>query len=79
MVKLEEILQGYSHKPNPDQPFWDLHFHEYSSKWRAISKRGGWWKCRDGEDATDVEGDCHICHNELVEKDRATDVRKPSY
>jgi hypothetical protein len=75
MVYLDELSQGYTHKPNPDEPAWDLQFHEYSSKWRALGKRGGWWKCRNGEDATEVERDCHICHSETVAADRISDVR----
>lgn len=75
MVRLEEILQGYGHKPNPDEPFWDFQFHEYSSKWRTIGKRGGWWKCRDGEDATDVERECRICHSERLDSERVLYVR----
>jgi hypothetical protein len=74
MVYLEEIGQGHGHRPNPDVPEWNLHFHDYSSRWRAIGKRGGWWKCRDGEDATDVERDCQVCHNKMIEGERDADV-----
>ena len=69
MLYLDELSKGYNHKPNPDEQAWDLQFHEYSRKWR-----GGWWKCRDGEDATDVERNCHVCHNERVEAARVTEV-----
>ena len=74
MLYLDELSQGYNHKPNPDEPVWDLQFHEYSSKWRELGRRGGWWKCRDGKGATDVERDCHVCHNERVEAARVTEV-----
>ena len=54
MVTLDEVSQGYSHKASPDEPEWDLYFHEYHSKWRAVGRRGGWWKCRDGVHAPQV-------------------------
>lgn len=75
MVYLTELTQGYNHKPNPDAPVWDLEFHDYSKKWRALGRRGGWWKCRDGEDATDVERECELCHDEKkIKADRKSAV-----
>lgn len=63
MVHLTELTQGYEHKLNPDAPVWDLQYHDYNKKWKAMGRRGGWWKCRDGERATDVERDCELCHD----------------
>jgi hypothetical protein len=65
-VYLTEVAQGYNHKPNPDASVWDLQFHDYSKKWRAISRRGGWWKCRDDKDASEVERACELCHDEKI-------------
>ena len=70
-VYLTELNQGYTHKPNPEAKDWDLHFHEYNKKWKAAGRRGGWWKCRDGDDAPDVERDCVLCHSE-AEKAKPT-------
>jgi len=73
MVYLTELTQGYNHKLNPDAPAWNLQFHDYSKKWRALGRRGGWWKCRDGEHATDEERDCQLCNNEKErEKDEVS-------
>jgi hypothetical protein len=74
MAYLTELTQGYNHKPNPDAPAWDLQFHDYSKKWRAIGRRGGWWKCRDGEDATEVERNCDLCHDSKAEDEKKTAV-----
>ena len=46
---------------------------------RVIDKRGGWWKCRDGEDAKDIERDCQVCHNKMIEGERNADVRATQY
>jgi hypothetical protein len=75
MVKLQEIQDGFNHKPNPDQPLWDLQFHEESIRWKVIGKKGGWWKCRDGDDATNAEKQCQLCHSDMLAKEKATDVR----
>lgn len=64
MVFLTEINQGYTHKLGPDVVEWDLEFHDDAKKWRAIGKRGGWWKCRSGKDASDVEKQCSLCHSD---------------
>ena len=74
LVTMDEINNGYSHKPNPDQPFWDLQFHEYSSRWATLGKRGGWWKCREGEDATEAELNCDVCHTKVAQEQRAHHV-----
>ena len=65
MVYLTELTQGFSHKPNPDAPVWDLNYHDYDKKWRMLGRRGGWWKCRADEAAAKVEKDCELCHDPL--------------
>ena len=75
-VYLTELAQGYNHKPNPDVPVWDLYFHDYSKKWKVIHRRGGWWKCRDGKDASELERACELCHAEKV-KEKAEVSGKP--
>jgi hypothetical protein len=62
MIQLTEMTQGYIHASYPEKPAWDLHFHENSNIWKAIGRTGGWWHCRSGEDATDVEKKCDVCH-----------------
>jgi hypothetical protein len=41
MVKLDEMLQGYGHKHNPDRKVWDLQYHEPHVMWKAIGRKGG--------------------------------------
>lgn len=50
------------HDPNPGWP----HPH-----WR---ERGGWWKCREGTDATQAERQCRVCH-QPQEQSRGSDQR----
>ncbi|KAL8346867.1 hypothetical protein RB598_000639 [Gaeumannomyces tritici] len=48
---------------------WDDHFHEPNPGWAHESQRirGGWWTCRDGEDAPLAERLCQVCRSESPE------------
>jgi len=62
-VVLEEISQGYGHKPSNHASGWDKEFHNKDKKWAALGRPGGgWWKCKSGPDAPAAERSCDICH-----------------
>ncbi|KAL7627635.1 hypothetical protein AAE478_001828 [Parahypoxylon ruwenzoriense] len=48
------------------KPVWDKQWHEPSPKWQFSHRRekGGWWKCRSGPDAPEVERQCRRCHGD---------------
>jgi hypothetical protein len=79
-VRLSEIEQGYSHLPNPDRPIWNFEFHNDNEKWKEIGRykgKGGWWKCRNGENATAAEKSCKVCHtDEAIARDSEMRARK---
>ncbi|KAF4636382.1 hypothetical protein G7Y89_g1693 [Cudoniella acicularis] len=62
LVLVEETEKGFGH--NLGKPIWKLHFHEKSPHWSTPHARrwGGWWKCRSGEGAPQVERNCIHCH-----------------
>ncbi|KAI1775221.1 hypothetical protein F4818DRAFT_42433 [Hypoxylon cercidicola] len=43
---------------------WDKNWHEPNMKWPHEFQRlkGGWWKCRSGPEAPDVERQCSLCN-----------------
>ncbi|KAL8381252.1 hypothetical protein RB595_005502 [Gaeumannomyces hyphopodioides] len=63
--KQEEQAGGQGTRKTP----WDDHFHEPNPGWAHESQRirGGWWTCRDGEDAPLAERLCQICRSESPE------------
>ncbi|KAM3077161.1 hypothetical protein ACMFMG_003373 [Clarireedia jacksonii] len=79
-VRLSEIEQGYTHLPNPDKPIWNFEFHDDNEKWKEIGRykgKGGWWKCRNGENATAAEKSCKVCHtDEATARDWEMRARK---
>lgn len=58
-----------------DRVRWDKEYHEPSKEWRSAGRHGGWWKCRRGDEHTDVhipqvERECKLCHRpKTQEKD----------
>lgn len=45
------------------KPVENKQYHPYDVKWKYLhDERQGWWKCRNGPDATDHELTCQICH-----------------
>lgn len=63
-------------KPTPS-----LEYHPPHTRWKSMNINcQGWWKCRDGPDASQVELSCNICHKtRVVEKDplqKEFDVKK---
>lgn len=73
-VKDAEKERGLIRDPN--RVSWDKEYHEPSREWRAVGRRGGWWKCRSGNEQINVhipqvEKDCKLCHRpKTQEKDR---------
>lgn len=65
-VRHSEMEEGYGHKPNPDKKEFDMEYHERDRKWfKAGHPRGeGWWKCRNGPDASMAERMCSKCHTD---------------
>lgn len=42
---------------------WDKQQHDADNKWVLLGReKGGWWKCRAGSDAIEVERQCRQCH-----------------
>lgn len=73
-VRFEERDQG--RVLNQDRRVWDKEFHEPTEEWKAIGRRGGWWKCRtgncDGEaNVPMVESNCRLCHRAKTEEEAA--------
>ncbi|ESZ95685.1 hypothetical protein SBOR_3905 [Sclerotinia borealis F-4128] len=63
-VCLVEIEQGYTHNEDPARHFWNLEYHDHHEKWKQIGRiagQGGWWKCKNGLDATYAERSCRVC------------------
>ncbi|KAI6716577.1 hypothetical protein JHW43_000836 [Diplocarpon mali] len=55
-------LEDYESGRMPLKIPWDKYFHEEHPKWAAAGyPRGGWFKCRDGPDASPVERSCKSC------------------
>ncbi|KAL2159872.1 hypothetical protein VTH06DRAFT_2005 [Thermothelomyces fergusii] len=48
----------------PNRHAWKKQYHEPSDAWpNALRrKRGGWWACRSGPDASPAERSCKLCH-----------------
>jgi len=68
IVRIDEIEQGII-KDSTEQSKWDKEYHENTAEWRAIGRRGGWWKCRTGKGPADKhvpqqEIMCKICHQQ---------------
>lgn len=63
--KQEEQAGGQGTRKTP----WDHHFHEPNPGWahEKQRRRGGWWTCRDDEDAPLAERLCQICRWESPE------------
>ncbi|KLU81411.1 hypothetical protein MAPG_00501 [Magnaporthiopsis poae ATCC 64411] len=63
--KQEEQAGGQGIRKTP----WDHHFHEPNPGWahEKQRRRGGWWTCRDDEDAPLAERLCQICRWESPE------------
>jgi hypothetical protein len=72
LVLQDERLQGYTHRPDPDKPEWNLEYHDPAPEWRAMGRRGGWWKCRNTIDAPMVERMCQLCHRDRTVDEKAT-------
>lgn len=69
LVLLYEIEQGYSHRENPERALWNLEFHDNHEKWKEIGRsggKGGWWKCRNGPEATTAERSCRGCTSTIA-------------
>jgi hypothetical protein len=51
------------------KPQWDLHFHERNHGWTTEHARryGGWWKCRSGPNAPEIEQKCLHCRRAITQ------------
>ncbi|KAL2200436.1 hypothetical protein P885DRAFT_27893 [Corynascus similis CBS 632.67] len=56
----------------PNRHAWNKHYHEPDDAWpNALQRRrGGWWACRSGRDATPAERSCKLCHSRTPNSQR---------
>lgn len=75
LVALEEKTQEQQAlSQDPAKPRWDLEWHEGNAEWTAAGRREGWWKCRSGPDAPEVERNCQVCHRKKGPGEQALTV-----
>lgn len=75
LVALEEKAEEQRARvQDRDRPRWDLEWHEAGPEWAAAGRREGWWRCRSGPEAPDVERRCQVCHGEREAGERRLTV-----
>ncbi|KAK4244275.1 hypothetical protein C7999DRAFT_17440 [Corynascus novoguineensis] len=84
LERLKELLQTvgtlsinareeeWADELRPNRHAWNKHYHEPDDAWpNALQRRrGGWWACRSGRDATPAERSCKLCHSRTLNSQR---------
>ncbi|KAI1075614.1 hypothetical protein F5B20DRAFT_381422 [Whalleya microplaca] len=64
--QLTHSMETWDAREMARKPEWDKQWHEPDPRWPYTKrqKHGGWWKCRGGPDAPNIERACLLCHSQ---------------